>query len=300
METPTQSLEALLVAARERKRTYVATAPAVLSATRAAVDLLLEAIKQDQPLDAARAALAAVHLQLLPTQLAGAPALAVVEEPTHRTGRGIFVWRCGALGEERIVQVPHSFFDEDTLAIGMAAAAAGARALFVNSVHRYPGGMAPKQASGEEEAGDASATGSSPSDLAHQTETTWQVMTLAAVRHFPPVIVLQVHGFADRSDPAHAEAGMVVSPSVVKAGKEAAAQLVTRLAHALPGVGVCLYPRDTRVLGGTKNAQAKLLAANAPALFLHVELARTLRRRLANDTALRDAFVNAVWGRASR
>ena len=291
-----QSLEALLATARARKGQYVAEAPARLGRTRTAVNVLLDALKHEQPLDRAGAALAAVHLRLVRTELGGGAAVAVVEEPSHREGRGIFVWRCGALAHERIVQVPHSFFDEDTLPIGLAAAAAGARALFVNTVHRYPGGIAPTQAVGEEESGaEDSGERPSPADLAHQTETTWQIMTLGALEHFAPIVLLQLHGFADRGDAAHAGEGVVVSPSVVDAGKQAAKHVVARLARALTGVGVCLFPRDTRVLGGTRNAQARLLASHDSGVFLHVEIARTVRRRLASDEVLRGAFVDAVW-----
>jgi len=296
LDTPEQPLQALLKSVRERKRQYVAPTHADLSKTRAALDLLLDALKRAQPLDHARAALSAVHLELVLTRLGADPAVAVVENPAHRVGRGIFVWRCGALPQERIVQVPHSFFDEGTLPIGTALAAAGARALFVNTVHRYPAGVAPSQALGEEEGGDDSRARPSPSDLAHQTESTWQVMTQRALEHFSSLVVVQVHGFADRSDPAHAEAGIVVSPSIASAGKPAAKQLVTRLAHGLAGVGVCLYPRDTRVLGGTRNAQAKAVAAHPAAIFLHVEIAHGVRRRLVSDQAFRDSFVSAVWG----
>jgi hypothetical protein len=296
LETPPRPLDALLASVRERKRIYVESTPEELHKTRLAVDLLLDAIKHARPLKRAAHALAAVHLQLVLTELGDAPAVAVIEEPNHRQGRGIFIWRCGAVAEERIVQVPHSFFDEGTLPIGRAVAAASARALFVNSVHRYPGGVPPKQASEEEDAGEDRSAEAAISDLAHQTESTWQVMTASALDHFSPCVVLQVHGFADRIAAARQETGMVVSASVASAGKQAAEQLATRLGATLNGIRVCLYPRDTRVLGGSRNAQAKLVAAHPPAIFLHLEIARAVRRRLTSDEAFRDAFVSAVWG----
>ena len=97
LETPVQSLDALLASARQRNQPYVASSPAQLRKTLTAVNLLLDSLKRAQSLGQARAALAAAHLQLVATQLGGAAAVAVVEAPNHREGRGIFVWRCGAL-----------------------------------------------------------------------------------------------------------------------------------------------------------------------------------------------------------
>jgi len=301
MELPSEPLSALLAKARRRNGEYRTPTADELKATRAAADQLLDAISHAAPLDAAAAALARLHLTLVKTTLEGAPALAVVEEPGHRQGRGLYVFRNGATGAELgaalVIQVPHSFFDEDTLAIGLALSAR-ARALFVNTVHRYPGGVLPAGGVDDEEAGDPAAGSpgpASPADLAHQTESVWQVMTASALQHLPGLTVVQVHGFADRPAAAPFDADMVVSPSIVRAGKAEAGAQVTRLRAALPGARVALYPRDARVLGGTTNAQARLLAKQPQAVFLHLEIARSLRRKLATNAALRADFVKAVW-----
>lgn len=229
---------------------------------------------------------------LTPTTLAGAPALAVVETATHRRGGGVYVVRTGALPRERIVQVPHSFFDEETLPIGLALAEAGAaRALFVNTVHRYQAGR-PRAAGPDESKADAA----SPSDLAHQRRSFFQEMTEAALAKLRGVAIIQVHGFKPGTSRARARAEVVVSAGAAHAGDDEAARVAARLAALLGDERVLLYPRDTTMLGAMTNAQGEVVARHPPATFLHLELSRALRDRLASDGELRTRFARAVFG----
>jgi hypothetical protein len=60
-----------------------------------------------------------------------------------------------------------------------------------------------------------------------------------------------------------------------------AGRLVTQL-----GDGVRLYPEQTQLLGGTRNAQARLLQAYPRAWFLHLEMSAELRRSLSSPEPL--------------
>ncbi|MEO8184756.1 MAG: hypothetical protein ABI895_38595, partial [Deltaproteobacteria bacterium] len=61
----------------------------------------------------------------------------LVEQQSERRGAGALVLRSGA-AEPWVIEVPHSFFDEGTLEIGLNAFVwRRARALLINTVHRY-------------------------------------------------------------------------------------------------------------------------------------------------------------------
>jgi hypothetical protein len=298
----TESLDALLARARDRSGKFVPATPAELKRVAAAVNKLLRGLAAHKSLAPVRKALAKEHFELVRTRLGSAPALAMVEAGDHRQGRGFYVFSENASERAPIVQVPHSFYDEDTLPIGLAVASRGARALFVNTVHRYASG-APAAKGGDaspargpahldESANSAEAAASS--DLAHQTESVWQVLSECLLARFPASTIIQLHGFADKADPEHLNTAVVVSPSVVKQSETDAVALAARLGSTLAPLEVRLYPRDTKLLGATKNKQAQLSAAHPPAGFMHIEMSRTLRKRLVAESALLESYVRAV------
>lgn len=281
-------LHLLLRMARERDRPYMTPQPVELdSASAAGLALFKEAPD-------ARCVQATPHFrtagfELATTTLAGGPAFVVREQPNHRMGGGIYVIRQGSVPRERLVQVPHSFFDVGTLDIGVELAnAASARALFVNTVHRYQAGK--PRITDDEDREEA------PADLAHQDATYFQRMTASALATLPQLQVIQVHGFGDGAVPEGAQAAVVVSPGVAVAGAEEAARVAARLAVLMGRERVFLFPRDTRRFGALTNVQGRLVAKHRQATFLHLELSRTLRTRLRQDADLRRAFIAAVIG----
>lgn len=286
--TEIEDLHSLLDFARERNRPYLAPHPDALSRMAAAGGALFSEARHghcQRALPHVREAGFEVAL----TTLGGGPAFVVRETFSQRKGGGIYIVRQGAVPRERIVQVPHSFFDVGTLEIGIALAnAAQARALFVNTVHRYPSGKPPALTDEDRD--------SSPSDLAHQDATFFQHLTRSALVTLPRLQVIQVHGFGDGAVPDCTQAAVVVSPGAATAGMAEAARVTARLSAVFGRDRVLLYPRDTRKFGAQTNAQGQLVARSAGATFLHLELSRRLRNQMQKDCALRRAFIAAVLG----
>lgn len=283
-----EELPTILRGARERNRPYQAPSLAELERVRVAARALLRELTTGRSHDSGEL-FRGLHFDLVQTVLGGAPAIAVQEAANHRRGGGIYIIRRGPLPRERIVQIPHSFFDIGTLEIGIELAdAAQARALFVNTVHRYQGGPPPSR-------GDDEAEGS-PADVAHQERSIFQGLTHAALETLPRVQLLQLHGFADRSLAECTNAEVVVSPGAAPAGAGEAAEVAGRLGALLGTDRVLLHPRDTQRLGGRTNVQGRAVATTGDATFLHIEMSRTLRNRLLRDPGLRRAFIAAVLG----
>ncbi len=285
---PEEDLTLLLRGARERNRPYKAPPPAELLHTMVAGRALIQEALTERSHRASRLC-GAARFELARTQLGCAPAIAVREQPFSRRGGGIYIFRRGAVPRERLIQIPHSFFDVGTLELGIElAAAAPARALFVNTVHRFQGGR--PQPGEDDQLVDA------PADLAHQARTFFQGFTIAALAALPQLQVVQLHGFADGGVPECPQALVVVSPGAAPAGAAEAAQVSDRLAALLGPDKVLLYPRDTRRFGAQRNVQGRAVAAAGRATFLHLELSHTLRTRLSDDGALRRAFIAAIIG----
>jgi hypothetical protein len=211
-------------------------------------------------------------------------AVILAETPDEKRGAGAVVLRRGE-AQPWVLEVPHSFFDEGTLEIGLNAFVwSQARALLVNTVHRYRSLNTEAAEGGEADDDEQSAS----SDVAHAEASFFLSAHTACVDTLGDVRVVQLHGFSDGSAPS---ADLVLSPAGSNADPEPAAQALTR---AL-GIRVAVYPKQIRRLGGTKNRQAHYsIAANRP--FLHVEISRSLRKRLTSDPEQLQRFVQALLG----
>lgn len=180
-----------------------------------------------------------------------------------------------------VVEVPHSFFDEGTLPIGMAVfEELRGLALLVNSVHR--GGAGP-----EEQRLERARSGTSESDVAHQPSSFFHQAHLELGRAWPKAHVVQLHGFRDEKVPS---AKIVVSA----AGTGAAAAPLARALNEAFGVGTArLYPEEVDQLGGTQNAQAEANREENRG-FIHLELAASLRTQLTRQKTLQERFAQAL------
>jgi hypothetical protein len=180
-----------------------------------------------------------------------------------------------------IVEVPHSFFDEGTLPIGIAIfEELGARALLVNTVHR--GGVGP-----DEERMERARSGTSESDVAHQPQSFFHQAHLELGRIWPKAHVVQLHGFRDEKVPT---AKIVVSA----AGTNAPTAPLARALNDAFGVGTArLYPEEVDQLGGTQNAQAQASRDESRA-FVHIEIAASLRTQMVRQKSLQERFARAL------
>ncbi len=192
-----------------------------------------------------------------------------------RRGAGAYVVRKKSTSS-LVVQAPHTFYDEGTFPLACELfQRTNARALFINTVHRYKG--APKGTDGNH-----------PSDMAHAAASMFQSATEAAVEVVPRLSVVQLHGFADRKLGARA----VVSTGEKKRGAPAVARVASAL-EAVVGPRILKYPDDTSELGATTNVQGAIVR-RASGQFLHIEMEDGLRRLLLRDPALRGRWMSAL------
>lgn len=211
-----------------------------------------------------------------PLGSAGAKLWVLHEAPGAERGAGIVVLRAGAAAP-LMVEAPHTFFDAHTLHIGLAAfEALRARALLINTVHRYGGTGATKP-----ESGDAAA------DVAHDSRSFYQAAHEGISTALGGLVTVQVHGFRNDQAPG-------VDAIVSAAGTNAPVDgLLGSLRGFGEGIVVRHYPSQVRVLGGTTNVQARWSAA-AGLPFIHLELSHRLRSRLREDEPLRNRFGAAL------
>lgn len=196
----------------------------------------------------------------------------------QRRGGGAYLFSLGGASHV-VVQAVHTFFDEGTLALGCELfQRASARALFIDTAHRY-------------KAAEADENGNHPADLAHARESLFQAATEGVLNAIPNATVVQLHGFASRES----DTAVVLSSGVAHPGDALATRAQRALSAVVPAGRVQRFPDETQELGGTTNVQGALTRA-AGASFLHVELAADLRKALLEDADLRVRFLDALAG----
>ena len=250
-------------------RRYVVPTEPERAAVRAAMRALGAGARQDAETAAAKADFEIVEVPEM------RDVLLVREEPSMRRGGGAYLVRLGSRST-LLVQAPHTFFDQGTLALGCELfQRAGARAFFIETAHRYK--AAEKNEDGEDVA-----------DVAHQPTSLYQAATEGALDAAPGATVVQLHGFATRED----DARVVLSRGVKTPGDPLVASAATALKEVL-GAGVLRYPEEDGELGATTNAQGALVRARG-GRFLHVEMDARLRRDLLADAAHRERVMMAL------
>jgi hypothetical protein len=247
------------------------------------------------------------------------------ELPEQRRGAGAYIVRPGPRPDdapEIVLQAPHAYFDLGTgnLAAALFFGEEGrgrARALFTNTAHRYMGMGRPTQPAAvpgadapavplepavpaapaappavpdePDERDESDASAGAPADVAHSAEHGFQVATERIVRVLDHVVVIQLHGFADR--PGQPEI-------ILSSGADHVPAHIAALTAALGSIfeRVLRYPDDIDELGGVTNVQGRLLARYPYAHFVHVELSGATRRRLGRTPALLARFAEALLG----
>lgn len=178
---------------------------------------------------------------------------------------GYFVHRRRAA--DIVVQVPHPVADARTEVLGaLLSEWTGARALFVAGSHRDAGG-------------------GTVADVAHAPDTVFDALHRAATRQQD--IVVQLHGYADRSAPG--------TEVIVSRGAEPT-RLTSTIAQTLEGFAVCLWrPAEGTcdALAGTRNRQGEHTRALG-AEFLHIEVNRSVRDDDRRASALLRALAESL------
>ncbi len=217
----------------------------------------------------------AAGFQLLPACAKNRP-LRVIKDKRD-LGQGFFVFD-QAPRRNLILQAPHRDSDRHSGEIALRLfIEGGLRAAAWNTVHR----RGPDRQRLD-------------TDLAHLQRSHFQSMTAAAARQAPKTRLLQLHGYAQAK--RRSEAGRA-SRLILSAGRPevsaAAAALHACLVRRF-GSRALLYPTQIRELGGTTNAQSRLLQASGHSGFLHLELSRPLRDELQGSVALRATLLRCL------
>ena len=238
----------------------------------------------DAPLPQLAQKARSIGFRLQVWNVAGQRYVALIEADDHRRGAGAYVVRVGAPspgGTPILLQAPHAYYDlgTDELSLGLFFADNSRMVgLFTNTLHRY-----------WDETGDYQKRERSPADVCHRTDHVFQYATDSAARVIGDLIVLQLHGFADNK---RRPAAIVSSGDTGQSSPQ-----VERIAVALrPVLGdVRRFPEETDELGGTTNAQSRLLSTSRRAHFVHLELSSRLRRKLRRSPELLASMARALF-----
>jgi hypothetical protein len=205
----------------------------------------------------------------------------IAEIDSARQGRGIFMLNGGAGTENWLLQAPHAKFDMYTGDLAaLLFAEAPFRAAQWNSVSRNA----------------VVVKSSEKADMAHLDNTYWQAFTRAFAGQFPQGRIVQIHGYAQSNRETD---GAEASDIIVSAGRAYPPQWVQSTAACLksqmPGT-VSLYPFEVDELGGTTNAQGKLLQSLNHEGFLHLEMSYSMRKLLLDRQDLRRSLATCLKG----
>jgi hypothetical protein len=243
-----------------------------------AEELFVETLS-GKPLAALRPGWNELHFDLEEVTERGSTMLLVKEQGGFRTGRGFYLIRRG--GIPLLLQMPHSFKDENTRRIGYEMALEGkCTAAAWNTVPRWY---------------DENGT-RVDADLAHLGASYFTALTRAFLRVRPAGIVAQLHGFAPekRKSVRAAQADVIIS-----SGRRSVTQAVRDASGCLgkdPSFKVLVYPTDVRELGGTGNAIGRLMGESGNNGFVHLELSGDLRSKLINSAAKRSLLNQCLAG----
>lgn len=223
-----------------------------------------------------------LNFEMLTVSAGNGEFLLLREKEGYRTGRGFFLVRRG--GIPLLLQMPHSFKDEQTRRIGLDMVMEGRCTTAAwNTVPRW-----------YDENGSRI-----DADLAHHPHSYFTALTRAFLRVTPRGTVAQLHGFdgGKRTSRSGAGADVIISSGSknVTTGVRKASSCISRGA----GAEVLVYPADIRELGGTTNSIGLLMESLGSSSFIHLEMSDGFRSRLRKDRSLR-AVMNQCLEEATR
>lgn len=213
----------------------------------------------------------------------GDPVWGVFEQPERRRGAGMMLvrggvdagpWKPGSAGrgvQRVVVLAPHPRTDRGSERIAQRLfGLSRARALLQASVTRMT--RAPDGSLG---------------DVAHRTDSFFQVATEVLEARATDQLFLQVHGFELKRHEDVPKGTQAILSDANDAPRDdprftAAAGLVKRR-HALGAIA--LWGEDVKRLGGLTNSQAQYINPRGRNIFMHCEMSAEARRTALADTA---------------
>lgn len=117
-------------------------------------------------------------------------------------------------------------------------------------------------------------------DMARLPQSPFISFTKQVNRHDAKVRMVQIHGFR-RTDEAERNFAAIVSNGSQQ--PDYATSTLVRCLSAMDILPVAQYPRDTRILGATRNPVGRMLRRLGNGRFLHLELSKQQRLRLRSD-----------------
>lgn len=132
-------------------------------------------------------------------------------------------------------------------------------------------------------------------DIARLADHPFSAFTSAFAAVHPRGRVVQLHGFdGDRRESlTAAEGGMIVS-NATKQPDDALLDLADCLSIRFAPAPVLVFPMETGELGGTTNAQGRVLQRQGFGGFVHLEISPDLRMALSEDRDMRDALASCL------
>lgn len=193
----------------------------------------------------------------------------ILEARENSAGAGYFIIRTGKLKKELLLQAPHAVFDMHTDVIAKSLFNEfPVRAVFFGDWHRY-GGEGVK------------AFKNSKWDVAHNPDSLYQDLSKVWVKKRPKTTFVQLHGF-QRKGPGDKSADFVISNGC-KHCKAAYFDFFTdAFSKAYSPDKVKIYPRSSKILGGTTNVQGKAIRKSG-GKFIHIEMSKEFRDSVKNN-----------------
>ena len=191
------------------------------------------------------------------------------ERDDDRRGRGFFAFRRDA--SAIYLQAPHSYYDKRTRRITLDLFSGGSvSAAAWNTVRR------------------------AVLDVAHSRDSYMNAFTRAVLQTEARHVILQLHGFSPqkRSTDAGRMSEIIVSNGTRFPGR-IARRVCHQLAQSWPDTAR-LFPSQVGELGGTTNAQARIVHQHGYDSFVHLELASDIRESLGKNRALQDRLHDAL------
>jgi hypothetical protein len=194
------------------------------------------------------------------------PFLIIKEKQSDQTGKGVYIFNTSKPSQV-IIEIPHRPSDLHTATIAIKLMEEEPfLAAALNTVHR-------KKA-----------------NFTAEVMTYFNAFTEAFGKVHPQGNIIQLHGFDGKS---HEELHGTIPDLILSAGTESPPPLLYQYGDCLRKLPlkVLLFPRDIKILGATKNINAKNFRhSGSKGLFLHLEMSTTLRKKLRNNKDFRKTF----------